>query len=133
MRMALALVLDSAGYRVSVLENRFKVLELFSAALGEGRIPFSLLITDVVMPEMVGFELLEHLNGLGINMPILAISGYADKDTVVELMRLGCHNFIDKPLSPDQLLEAVEFTLEECGTGGAGRAFGRDSRIHQIY
>ncbi len=122
MRTALALVLDCAGYEVTVVDNGFKALELFTGVLAEGRLPFDLVITDVVMPLMGGGELVEHLKGLGISIPILAISGYADKETVVDLMRLGCHNFIDKPLSPDQLLEAVEETFETYASeAGGGR------------
>ena len=115
-RYVMSLVLEGAGYEVTMVESGDKALELFAAGLAYGNPIYDLLITDVRMPEMTGVELLEHLKSLGVSIPCLAISGYANKGTVVELMRFGCNNFIDKPLSIDQLIDAVKFTFDAAAT-----------------
>ncbi len=77
-----------------------------------GNVPYDLLITDIQMPHMKGDELLDELNGLGISVPTLVMTGYGDKKLLIKLLRNGCTDYIDKPLSPKKLLDRVNNILQ---------------------
>lgn len=75
----------------------------------------NLVITDMVMPEMDGRELIREIHDDESinNMPILIISGYVGMKEIADLLRLGATMFIPKPLKSDELREGVERCLEE--------------------
>ena len=69
----------------------------------------NLIISDIIMPELNGFELFEELgkDKLTRNIPIIFLSAKANKETVIKGLRMGAENYIIKPVSPDVLLYAV--------------------------
>lgn len=71
------------------------------------------LITDLLMPEMTGQELLSKLNQDGAKVKTLVISADVQKGTKVELEDYDIVKFINKPLTPDKLSELVEILKGE--------------------
>jgi two-component system, LuxR family, response regulator FixJ len=65
------------------------------------------LVLDVRMPEMSGLELQEQLTARRMSLPIIVVSGHADVSMAVRAMKLGSFDFIEKPCSPQQLLECI--------------------------
>lgn len=110
-RTSVSFVLEDAGYKVTTVGNGVEALERIKAYESEGR-PADLLLTDVQMPHMNGLELVDELNNQSIELPVLVITGYGDKETVVELMRKGCVDYLDKPLLPEAILERTAEALE---------------------
>src|SRR5216117_1767286 len=69
-----------------------------------------LLLVDVRLPAMSGIDL---LNRLGVERPpVIIISGEASMAETVEAMRLGVHDFLDKPISRERLVKTVQNCLE---------------------
>ena len=68
------------------------------------------LITDLHLPLMDGFELLEHLRGSGnhARMPIIVISGDTDPRVSRRVKELGAHAFFSKPYSPAEVRRKLE-------------------------
>lgn len=97
-RRALSRVLENYGYRVLHAETVNETLELCSSAKNP-----SVLITDVVMPDMSGRELAERAIALRPDMRILYVSGYTD-NTIQDRGALapGIH-FLQKPFTPEAL------------------------------
>jgi len=58
-----------------------------------------LIITDIRMPALSDIKLIKMIRNAGISTPILALSGYGNMKMVVELMRSGCNDYLDKPFS----------------------------------
>ncbi len=106
-RLSLSIILRKSGYRVTVAENGRKALEKV-IKLRKTAQPLDLLITDIQMPSLSGLELIDELEKQGITLPVLAITGYGDKTLVVELMRRGCVDYIDKPFEPQELLDRLD-------------------------
>lgn len=69
------------------------------------------LVLDVRMPEMSGPKLQSHLVQSGCTIPVIFITGYVDVQTVVETMRLGAVDFLEKPFSEQKLLDCVQGVL----------------------
>jgi CheY-like chemotaxis protein len=79
---------------------------------------FDLIITDIIMPEMEGIELITHLRTTRPDIPILAISGGGRSrnfDFLKFAKKLGAKAVLEKPFRRDGLLEAVNKALSEEG------------------
>jgi len=64
-------------------------------------------ITDMRMPEMNGVEFLGKLRERGCDMPVIVITGYADRNAAVQCLNLGAFALIDKPFVVSTLILSV--------------------------
>lgn len=71
-----------------------------------------LTILDVKMPVMDGMDTLQEMRRQGFDKPVIIISGHGDVKTAVEAVRLGAFDFLEKPLSQNGLLIAVQNALQ---------------------
>ena len=76
---------------------------------------YDLVLTDLMMPEMNGIELLEAMKQAGIRVPVIMITGYPTIRTAVEALRLGAVDYLAKPFTRDELLGPVNRTLRRAG------------------
>jgi cyclic di-GMP phosphodiesterase len=74
---------------------------------------FSLIISDIKMPELDGIELLKKVKGLNPNMLVIMVTAYPEIDMAVEAMRLGAYDFIIKPADLDLIVLSVKKALEK--------------------
>jgi putative two-component system response regulator len=74
---------------------------------------FSLIISDIKMPEMDGIELLKKVKGLNPNMLVIMVTAYPEIDMAVDAMRLGAYDFIIKPADLDLIVLSVKKALEK--------------------
>lgn len=65
------------------------------------------LVLDLRLPDMSGIELIEKLNALGTTQTIVFISGFAEVDHAVRAMKMGVHDFLEKPFSNQAILDAI--------------------------
>jgi CheY-like chemotaxis protein len=101
-------VLMRQGYHVLSAGSGVEALELVRTTHGQ----IDLLVTDVVMPEMGGVELAEHMLGMRPDLRVLFISGYA-ADTVPTTDATGRQlHFLEKPFSPARFAEYVRLALD---------------------
>ncbi len=98
------------GYRVVSARNG---VEGFAAAERDG--PIDVVVTDVVMPQMSGPELINHLRRTHPDLPAVCMSGYAEP--IVNPAEIGAGVlFIGKPFKPDQLLAVLRQALTPAAT-----------------
>lgn len=107
---ALERLLRAAGYSSRTYSS---ATEFLQAERPEGP---SCLVLDVDMPEMTGLDLQAELNAKGKDLPIIFITGYGDIPTSVRAMKAGAVDFLPKPFTDEQLLEAVETALRRDAT-----------------
>ena len=65
------------------------------------------LVLDLRLPDMTGIDLLATLRQLGTTQTILFISGYAEVEHAVRAMKMGVHDFLEKPFSNQVILDAI--------------------------
>jgi two-component system cell cycle sensor histidine kinase/response regulator CckA len=106
-RSLLRKMLRKRGY--TVLDARDGSEALFVSKEHQG--PIHLLLTDVVMPKMNGWELAKRLSPLRPEMKVLFMSGYTDDAIVRHSMSDAATAFIQKPFTPDALVEKVSDVL----------------------
>ena len=72
-----------------------------------------IVITDINMPHMNGVELLERIQAIDSDIPVIVLTGHGNVSLAVEAMRLGAYDFLEKPFSVDILLETVHRAVEK--------------------
>lgn len=108
---SIAFILEDEGYAVSRASNGKTALETIKSAANGN--PVDLLITDIQMPEINGLGLIKKIWETGSKLPVIVITGYGDKETLKELIRIGCDDFLDKPFEPGEISEKVRQVLEK--------------------
>jgi DNA-binding response OmpR family regulator len=100
-------ILEQHGYRVTVAPNGRVALEL-----AHGRKP-SLILSDVVMPEMNGYELCSRVKTDAVlsGIPVILVTTLSDPQDVIRGLECRADNFILKPYDADHLLQRVEYVL----------------------
>jgi DNA-binding response OmpR family regulator len=102
MRSLLARAFTRDGHDVAQAEDGAALVELVVRSLRAGD-PVDLVITDVRMPEVNGFEAVGWLRALGCRAPVIAITAFADRFTHMEGVRCGVVRVLDKPFDVDDL------------------------------
>jgi signal transduction histidine kinase/ActR/RegA family two-component response regulator len=101
--------LQRLGYQVTVATNSAEALKAFSA----NPYLFDLVITDHAMPHMAGSQLSSELLKIRPDIPIILCTGHSEIMSREKAKDLGIRNFLMKPLSKQELAEAVRWVLDE--------------------
>lgn len=99
-------ILESAGYTVVVATSGKEALAIFEK---DG--PFSLLVTDIVMPGMNGHELAKKLLTLKPDLKTIYMSGYTDSPSIRQDMQSSDHIYLQKPFTLESLTDKVRSVL----------------------
>src|ERR1700693_3218122 len=73
----------------------------------------SCIITDVRMPGLSGIDLLRRVRELGVEVPVIVITGHGDVPLAVEAMGFGAGDFLEKPFDDEILLRSVRAALRQ--------------------
>ncbi len=106
-RVSCKRVLEPAGYEVEVTERGQEALKLLQER------PFDIVVTDLLMPDMDGLEVLRQIKQQWPRMPVIIITGYGTVSTAVQAVKLGAYDVVEKPFSPETILKVVQKALEE--------------------
>jgi serine/threonine protein kinase len=109
-RLHLKAILERSGYKVTAVSSGPAAFERVKEAGDSGQ-PADLLITDINMPGMSGLELLDELEKNCLVVPTVIISGSDDRNLVLEALRRGCREFIDKPFVKDDVIKKINSTF----------------------
>ena len=101
-------VLAWDGYAVTIAESGEVGLKMIE------RRHYDIILLDLMMPSLSGFDVLAHVKTLHPDTVIIVITGYATVENSIEAMKRGAFDFIPKPFSPEQLRvltkKAIEYT-----------------------
>ncbi|MHB9111674.1 MAG: response regulator [Thermoleophilia bacterium] len=104
-------ILEGEGYAVTTAAGGKEALRLVSEH------SFDAVVTDIMMPDMSGLELLEVIKRTSMEVSTIVITGLGTFDMATQSDRLGVREFVVKPFTPDELSEAVRKALRQHGIG----------------
>jgi two-component system response regulator FlrC len=107
LREAVSETLSMAGYPVDEAGNGEEALLKLNARA------YSMVISDVNMPRMDGFQLLRKMAGEWPQMPVVIVTAYGNVENAVQAIRNGAVDFLEKPFSIEKLLEVVRKYVPE--------------------
>jgi DNA-binding NtrC family response regulator len=111
-----ALVVKSLEALLS-LEGGYEILGFTScrAALDAIRTrPCDVAISDFLMPEMDGVAFLKEVRRLYVEVPLIILTGYADKDSAIRAINeIGLYHYLEKPWQNDDLLQVIDGALNQ--------------------
>ena len=119
--------LEAEGYEVLTATSGEEALTIISRQQADGS-PFHLLLLDVMMPGMSGFELARQLNG---QVPVIFLTAKDTEDDVLRGFHLGADDYIAKPFSLKQVLARVKAVLARTAgkdTATAGLALNDETK-----
>lgn len=101
--------LQRLGHTVSTARNGREVIEMIREK------SYDLLLLDIFMPEMNGYEVLEHLqaNPPPHSLPVIVLSASDDSDKIVRCIEIGAEDYLPKPFDPSLLQARIESSLEK--------------------
>lgn len=104
----LADYLRSKDYTVETANNGKEAWELIMIK------HYDLIISDIMMPRMNGFELLKLVRAQYSDMPMIMLTAKVDRDDIMHAYELGCDDYVTKPFSMDILICKMEAVLRRC-------------------
>ena len=107
-RRAMERRLKHAGYEVATYASAQHLLD----RLPSESVP-SCILLDVQIPGMGGPELQARLSELGSTLPIIFLTGHPDIPTTVRAIKAGANDFLTKPVSSDELIQAIERAIAD--------------------
>ncbi len=105
-RNSLSGVLEDGGYSPVTASSGEEALRIVRE---DG---VKLILLDIMLPDIDGVEVLRRVKEMEPDMPVIMISGNATIERAVESMKLGAHEFIEKPLSPPERVDHMLLTME---------------------
>jgi two-component system, NtrC family, nitrogen regulation response regulator NtrX len=100
-------ILEYEKYEVDLAEDGKKGLEMVKQT------EYDIILCDIKMPGMDGIEVLEQMNTLAPDSPVVMISGHGNIDTAVESIKKGAYDFIEKPLDLNRLLITIRNAMDK--------------------
>jgi DNA-binding NtrC family response regulator len=126
-RALLSEILSDEGHQIELAENAAQ-----ARAVRE-RLRPDLVLLDIWMPDVDGISLLKEWGAGGLlNMPVIMMSGHGTIDTAVEATKFGAMAFLEKPITLQKLLRAVEQGLVKPGStreGSTGAGMGQAATL----
>ena len=104
---SLGSILQDEGYEVAVAKSGVEALKIYTID------PPDLMLLDIWMPEMDGMETLRRVKELVPTAQVMMMSGHGSIETAVKAIKLGAYDYIEKPLSLENVTLRVKHALEQ--------------------
>lgn len=104
---SLSSILEDEGYDITVAKSGVEALRLCTSD------PPDLMMLDIWMPEMDGLETLRRVRELAPYTQVMMMSGHGSIETAVKAIKLGAYDYIEKPLSLENVTLRVKHALEQ--------------------
>ena len=113
--MILSYSLQKAGYEVLIAHSAEEALELLQSPIAHTPSPIDLILLDIMMGEMSGLEMANHLRLDNVQSddlpPIIFLTALSDEDTVLQGFKLGADDYISKPFRIAEVLARIAAVL----------------------
>ena len=102
-------ILDEKGYTIETALNAKEAYSIIEKETPD------LILLDLLMPKISGFEFLEEIrkNQKTRNTPVIVVSALTDEDNIEKILKMGAIDFVKKPIDLQYLVERVESVLQK--------------------
>ena len=108
LRNTFRIFLQRAGYKTVIAVGSFpEAVKAVSTQM------FDLIICDIVLENHSGIDLLRRFRQLGVNCPVVIITGYPHVETASEAVRLGAFDYLAKPVEKEALLKIARLAIQQ--------------------
>jgi len=98
--------LEEGGYEVQRAENYNDAMDKLKSS------SFDLVITDIILGGKTGIDLLEKIKEMGLNCPVIVVTGFPEIETAARAVSLGAFNYISKPVDQETLLNSARVAIK---------------------
>lgn len=105
-RLTLAEILHLEGYEITTVGNGEKAVEALRTE------PYDVMILDLKMPGMSGMDVLHAVVDSQPNLSVIVLTAYGTIDTAIQAIRYRVHDYLLKPVSPQQVLASIQKALD---------------------
>ncbi|MDE3089520.1 MAG: response regulator, partial [Chloroflexota bacterium] len=114
-RMVLTRALTEQGHQAATAENGLQALKLLSAGQADASASFDIVLLDIEMPEMDGFQVLQYLKSDAAlrDIPVIVISALDEMESAIRCIEMGAEDFLPKPFNPVLLRARIDASLEK--------------------
>jgi PAS domain S-box-containing protein len=113
-RQVITYYLEEVGIQPELAEDGAQGVKKAQTAAG-GDAPFDLILMDMRMPVLNGYEATAKLRQLGLKLPIIALTAHAMDGDEQACINFGCNAYVSKPIEPDTLLATISRLLAPAG------------------
>jgi DNA-binding NtrC family response regulator len=99
--------LNRIGYDVTTQTDGLQAIEKLQVEF------FSVVFTDLIMPDISGIELLKKIKAISPKTEVIIVSGYGTIESAIEAMKLGCYDFLQKPINLDRFKILIDRIIEK--------------------
>ncbi len=110
LRFLLASELEAEAFEVQSAGDGDEAIELVRAKSEQGD-RFDVVLLDIKMPKVDGFEVLKFVKGKVPETKVIMLTAYADVKNAIESLRLGASDFVSKPYDLDDILTSINRAL----------------------
>jgi two-component system chemotaxis response regulator CheY len=110
-RKSVRLVLMKAGYDVREAEDGEKAITQIRS--NDNPFKVSLIICDIHMPKVNGMEAIAYFRQEFPSVPVIVLTGKPELDGATHLFKQGIVDYLEKPISPEKLIQAVGKSIKE--------------------
>ncbi len=100
-------IFDRKEYQITTTDSGRRAVELLKKQ------SFDLVITDLVMGQIDGIQVLKKAKELNPEIMVIILTGYGNTKSVIEALRLGADDYLMKPCEPEEIIFRVEHCLEK--------------------
>ncbi|MCP4109919.1 MAG: response regulator [Desulfobacteraceae bacterium] len=104
---------------IDILKDRFEITGTKSPLEALGLLtkkPFEIMLTDLMMEEMHGLDLIKKAMNIRASLVSIVITGYANKDVAVAALKEGVYDFLEKPFTPDIVIQSINRVWKQLRT-----------------
>lgn len=107
-RMIRALLEDSLNleFDVETADGADSCMEILKKS------SFDAMVLDLMMPKVTGLELFQQVRELDREMPVIILTAYGSKESAIEALRLGAHDYLEKPVEREHLIHSLRRGIE---------------------
>jgi len=106
------IMLDKEGYKVTIETSAQDALKGLTNAQKDTKSRYDLMITDLMMPEMSGLDLLAKAHKIDPEIEVIVMTAFGSIDTAVEALKKGANDYITKPFKIEEIKIAIKKAVD---------------------